>query len=83
VLVSIGEDMKANARSAIADALAAKDMATVRWYADRKMRDEGYGPRVEIGLDTAALEGLAEALAKGGVDALRLAKAAIASGQFS
>lgn len=81
VMAEIDDDMKDHAEGAIAKALKAGDMATVRWYAERKMRDK-YGARIEIGLDTAGLEGLAAAIAKGGADAIRLAKAAIAAGQF-
>lgn len=73
----IDEGMKVNARGAIAEALRAKDMPTVRWYAERKMRDEGFGTRIETGVDTAQIERIVEAIAKGGPTAIRSVLAAV------
>src|SRR5471030_1907298 len=47
VLVEIEEDLRTDARGAIAAALKAGDMPTVRWFAERKMRDEGYGTKID------------------------------------
>lgn len=83
VLLEIEEDMKTDARGAISDALKAKDMPTVRWFAERKMRDEGFGTKIETAIDAGQIERIAEAIAKsGGLAALRAIKASISNTVF-
>ena len=65
------------AEGAIRSAIKNKDMATVRWFAERKMRHMGYGTRVENSIDTAQLDRIIEAIAACGPAAIRAVRAAI------
>jgi hypothetical protein len=78
VLRETGDNLKDMARGTIYAALKAGDAQMARWYAERKMRDEGYGTKLEMVVDTAQLERLAEAIARGGIGTLRAVKAALA-----
>lgn len=78
VMLEIEQDMKDNAEGAIAAAIKNGDMPTVRWFAERRMREK-YGARVDVEIDTAALEALAEAIAAhGGMTGLRAVRAVLA-----
>jgi hypothetical protein len=74
----ITDSIRDYARGTIYGGLKAGDAQMARWYAERKMRDEGYGTKVETTVDTAQIERLVDAIAKGGLGALRAVKAALA-----
>lgn len=71
-------DLKATVRGNIARAIKAGDSGMSRWYAERKMRDEGYGTQIAVGVDEAQIARIAEAIASAGINALRAVQAAIA-----
>lgn len=76
VLTEIEEDQKTTARGNIAKALKKGDMPTTRWYAERKMRKEGFGTRIETGVDEAQVEAFIASLG-GDIGLYRSALAAI------
>ncbi len=44
---ALKEDLKYIAKSTIAHALQARNLEITQWYADRKMKDEGFSTRTE------------------------------------
>lgn len=72
----IEDDLKAETQGAITSAIRAGDMATARWYAERKMRKEGYGTRIETAVDDAQIEAFLAGLG-GNPKAYRAALAAL------
>lgn len=77
VMAEIENDLHDECEGQILKAVKAGDMATARWYAERKMRNRGYGTKVETAVDAASVEKLAEAIGRGGLAAIRAIQAAL------
>jgi hypothetical protein len=80
-LLEMEEGLKDMAQGNIYRALKAGDMRTVRWFADRKMRDQGYGSRPpEPTIETDKIEAIIEVIGRyGGAPAIREIRAILAS----
>jgi len=80
VQIEIIDEMKDAARGAIAASIRRGDMVTVRWFAERKMKDEGYGTHSATSTDNAAvIDKIAAAIACAGIEACRAVAAALAT----
>lgn len=78
VIADIDERLLSKSVDNIEKAIDKGDAQTSRWLLERRGRHLGYGTKVETIIDTAQLEKIAEAIAKGGAVTIRAVQAALA-----
>jgi len=63
------------------EALGKGDMATIRWYLERKGKSRGYATKIDQDLSAETVTAVAKELRSQGLDALRAARDALAEGK--